>query len=82
MRHDAGIKKVRRKEWTTTRAPDRFYMYAARNDCANRNSKGFYYFHHSNTRWWFEYKDDAEWFEDTVLYEIDKLVLWRKLRLT
>lgn len=52
-------KELRLKEWTVAPAPKNYLMAEAKRWCQNHQSINRFYFHYTNTRWWFENKDDA-----------------------
>lgn len=61
MLYDPGDKETRREQWYTVPAPPRGRMREAANWCRGLNN-GFgnkFYYHYTNTRWWFEHKEDA-----------------------
>ena len=52
-------KKIERTGWTTVNPPIRVLMATAKKWCQQHPSNKRFYFHYTNTRWWFEDKDDA-----------------------
>jgi len=55
-------KQDRREDWCAVSAPQREEMQQAKEWCNQQESAGKYYYHYSNTRWWFEKESDAIWF--------------------
>ena len=55
-------KLERRSDWYTVRPPARDKMRSAKAACKENLSSGKFYYHYSNTRWWFEKEEDAIWF--------------------
>jgi len=52
-------KKKYRETWKTSPPPPIHQMKDAKKWCQQNVSKGKFYFHYTNTRWWFEFEDDA-----------------------
>jgi hypothetical protein len=52
-------KKFRLAEWIVAPAPNMFNVAAAKRWCQQHPSKSKFYFHYTNTQWWFEDKNDA-----------------------
>ena len=52
-------KEVRRKHWFTVSPPKIHQQQEAKRWCQLQPSNGRFYFHFSNTRWWFEQEADA-----------------------
>lgn len=52
-------KKKYRENWKTSPPPGQQYIQAAKRWCQQNPGKGRFYFHYTNTRWWFEFEDDA-----------------------
>ena len=52
----------RNEDWFTSLPPDRRLMKKAKKWCHEYNSTGRFYYHYTNTRWWFEKQEDAVWF--------------------
>jgi hypothetical protein len=52
-------KQERRKNWITVQAPDRSLTREAHAWCRQQPSRGRFYHHYTNTRWWFESELDA-----------------------
>lgn len=49
----------RRLHWATAAPPPIHRMKEAKVWCQRNSSDGKFYFHFTNTKWWFENKDDA-----------------------
>lgn len=62
MKFTPGIKKERRAEWFAVMAPPPGRRKRARDWCKAHPSPGKFYYHYTNTRWWFEYRTDAAHF--------------------
>ena len=54
--------KLERKNWPIATAPKIENKYKAKTWCRNHQSAGRFYYHYTNTRWWFELEEDAVWF--------------------
>jgi hypothetical protein len=52
-------KKYRLTEWAVSPAPKIYLVKEAKKWCQDHISHNKFYFHYTNTRWWFENKDDA-----------------------
>lgn len=52
-------KENRRQHWTTVPPPPIYKVQEAKRWCQQNESTGKFYFHFTNTRWWFEIKEDA-----------------------
>ena len=52
-------KKIARSGWPTTKPPAIENVRKAKEWCQQHPSIGRFYYHYTNTRWWFEYSDDA-----------------------
>lgn len=52
-------KKYRLAEWYTAPPPSRVLVPQAKKWCQQNISKGHFYFHYTNTKWWFEDSQDA-----------------------
>ena len=52
-------KKIERSCWVTVKSPKVTLMESAKLWCQQHPSDKRFYFHYTNTRWWFEDKDDA-----------------------
>jgi hypothetical protein len=52
-------KEYRRQHWVTAPSPSTANMQHAKVWCQQNSSSGKFYFHFTNTRWWFEKSDDA-----------------------
>jgi hypothetical protein len=50
---------VRRVHWIPVAAPNVYSQDEAKRWCQLQESKGRFYFHYTNTRWWFEHERDA-----------------------
>lgn len=59
MKWHNGNKWVRRDEWFAVPPPKQESMKKAKVWCDNYHFGGRYYFHYTNTRWWFEDEKDA-----------------------
>ena len=59
MKYYNKKKKYRTAEWTVSPAPKQYLVGEAKRWCQQHPSKNKFYFHYTNTRWWFENKDDA-----------------------
>lgn len=55
-------KERRNYEWHVVPAPAEYNVKEARLWCNEHPSDGRYYCHYTNTRWWFENRDDAAMF--------------------
>lgn len=51
--------KIARSQWSTVTSPEIHKVSEAKKWCQNQDSNGRFYFHYTNTRWWFEYEQDA-----------------------
>lgn len=51
--------KEYRLTWATSPPPKIFLVDEAKRWCQQHPSTNRFYFHYTNTRWWFENKDDA-----------------------
>ncbi len=54
--------KAVRVLWTTVPAPAMSQVPDAKRWCQQQESTGRFYFHFTNTRWWFEKETDATFF--------------------
>lgn len=52
-------KKVERRGWATSKPPAYHLMQQAKVWCQQQPSTDRFYFHYTNTRWWFENSEDA-----------------------
>jgi len=52
-------KEERRNNWFTVPPPPRDKIKEAHKWCVQQESKGCFYHHYTNTRWWFQYEKDA-----------------------
>ena len=52
-------KKVERRGWATAKPPSHHLMQQAKVWCQQQTSPDRFYFHYTNTRWWFESSEDA-----------------------
>lgn len=52
-------KEHRRLHWKTAPPPHMGNLHDAKIWCQRHGSKGKFYFHFTNTRWWFENSEDA-----------------------
>lgn len=52
-------KKIRRSIWFVAPAPKRIDVKLATKWCREQPSRGLFYNHYTNTRWWFEKEQDA-----------------------
>lgn len=59
MKYHNKQKKYRLAEWAVAPAPPRVHMTSAKKWCQQHPSVGKFYYHYTNTRWWFEDKNDA-----------------------
>ena len=59
MKYHNKQKKYRLAEWTVAAAPSINLVNNAKHWCQQQSSDSKFYFHYTNTRWWFENKDDA-----------------------
>lgn len=48
-----------RLTWQTSPGPNIYHAEEAKKWCQQQPSLGKFYFHYTNTRWWFENKEDA-----------------------
>lgn len=55
-------RKERRSYWYAVTAPDRSRVSEAAAWCRQWPSTGKFYYHYTNTRWWFELESDAVMF--------------------
>lgn len=60
-------KKERRANWVTAEAPHDDRVKDAHKWCVDYESTGGFYYHYTNTRWWFEFEEDAIIFALTVV---------------
>ena len=51
--------KAERSNWRTVTAPKIHNIHQAKLWCQRNGSNGRFYFHYTNTRWWFENEQDA-----------------------
>jgi hypothetical protein len=57
-----NVKKQLRVNWATAPAPNTIWVQPAHVWCTLQPSKGRFYRHYTNTRWWFEFEQDALFF--------------------
>jgi hypothetical protein len=62
MKFDSSATVERKHSWATALPPDIHLRRKAKAWCDNYGSIGRYYYHYTNTRWWFEKESDAVWF--------------------
>ena len=62
MKYAYGDKKDRREKWHTVPAPKLQNRKKAHIWCTQQDSDGKFYYHYTNTRWWFEFSEDATLF--------------------
>ena len=55
-------KAERRNDWFTVNPPARENAKRLHAACKENESDGLFYYHYTNTRWWFEKEEDAIWF--------------------
>jgi len=48
-----------RRTWHTVTSPKLHLLQQAKVWCQQQESTGRFYFHYTNTRWWFEFETDA-----------------------
>lgn len=59
MKWHRANRKIRRRSWIAVNAPSREIKDQAAEWCKQTESTGKFYYHYTNTRWWFEKSDDA-----------------------
>ena len=59
MQYANIAKKTRNTLWPAVKAPDYTAIEPAKKWCQEHPSNGKFYYHYTNTRWWFEKEEDA-----------------------